>query len=173
MHFRRNIIDFETGRGGRLKALSVEEAIATSDMAEKAGLVHITPYNGAEMPGVVCNCCSCCCGGLSGAIKVNKMLEINAPSRFRATVDGEACTGCQTCVEICPFGAVEMVKPAGSKKLKAQVNAEKCMGCGVCVIGCPSKALAFEIVRSPDYIPLKVPGPPVGTAAISRKEAAG
>ena len=61
LNFGKNIIDYETGRGGRMKVISVEEAIAASDMAEEAGLVHETPANNASMPGIICNCCNDCC----------------------------------------------------------------------------------------------------------------
>ena len=46
-----------------------------------------------------------------------------------------------------------MVKTENSKKMKAQVIEEKCMGCRVCVVVCESKALTFELVRSPEHIP--------------------
>jgi len=153
LHFAWNIIEYEVGRGGRMKVLNVEDAIAASDLAETSGLVHGTPANVGSIPGVVCNCCSCCCAILRGAIPAGVILEEYSPSRYKPTVDQELCTGCQECVERCPFDAIEMVKTENSKKMKAQVIKEKCMGCGVCVVGCESKALTFELVRPPEHIP--------------------
>ena len=69
-----------------------------------------------------------------------------------AKVDLDKCIGCQECVERCPFGAVDVVKPADSKKLKASIIEDDCMGCGVCIVGCEQKALTFELVRPPEYI---------------------
>ncbi len=70
-------------------------------------------------------------------------------------------------MEVCPFDAIEMVKPAGSKKMKARVIKEKCMGCGVCVLQCKQKALRFDLVRPPEHIPLKAVGPTVGSAQVT------
>jgi ferredoxin len=155
LHFGWNIIEYEVGRGGRMKELNVAEAIEASDLAETSGLVHLTPANNASIPGVICNCCPCCCGVLGGAIRADAVLAEYSPSRYQAIVEQEVCTGCQTCIERCPFDAIEMVKQEGSKKLKARVIKEKCMGCGVCVITCEPKALTFELVRPAEHIPPK------------------
>ena len=78
--------------------------------------------------------------------------QLRNPSRYRARVDSESCIGCQECVERCFFGAIDMMKVPGSKKLKAFVNEEKCMGCGLCVLGCESKAMIFDLVKPPEYL---------------------
>jgi electron transport complex protein RnfB len=154
LHFGWNIVEYEIGRGGRMKKLNVEEAIAASDLAETGGLVHLTPANSGLTPGVVCNCCSCCCGPLGGALAADVVHMEYAPSRYRSRVKLENCSGCQTCVEACHFGSIEMVKIPGSKKMKAQINAEKCYGCGACVLQCPSQAMVFELVRPVEHIPI-------------------
>ena len=68
-------------------------------------------------------------------------------------MDSAACTGCQTCLERCPFEALDMVKVPGEKKLKAEVEPEKCFGCGVCVVGCESGAIRLVEVVPPEHIP--------------------
>ena len=81
-----------------------------------------------------------------------------AKSRYRAYVDQDDCSGCQTCLDRCLFDAIEMVKPPGSKKYKALVDPDKCFGCGVCVVGCKEGALHMKAVRPPEHIP--APGLP-------------
>jgi ferredoxin len=154
MHFG-NMVDYEVGRGGRMKAITVEEAIAISDASEEEGLVHSTPGNNASLSGVICNCCNDCCSGYEPAIHDGKLYETTAPSRYQAFVKQELCKGCQQCLKRCPFGAIEMVPVAGDKKPKAVVTKEKCLGCGVCVVGCKQKAMIFELVRPPEFIPPK------------------
>ena len=154
LHFG-NMVDYEVERGGRMKAITLEEAIEICDESEEAGLVHNSPGNNASLSGVICNCCSDCCSTFEPALQSGRINEIIAPSRFQAIVDPELCKGCQTCFKRCPFGAIEMLEVAGSDKPKASVNKEKCLGCGVCVVGCKQKALTFELVRPPEFIPPK------------------
>lgn len=52
-----------------------------------------------------------------------------------AAVDEDVCGGCEVCIELCPFGAIE--KADG----KAHINIALCKGCGTCVGACPSGAL--------------------------------
>ncbi len=56
----------------------------------------------------------------------------------------DLCTGCETCVSECPFGALEM-------KGDAPVVNEKCTLCGTCVDVCP--AYAIELVEEPMTAP--------------------
>lgn len=65
----------------------------------------------------------------------------------------EDCSGCQECMDRCPFEAIDMERPEGSKKYKAVVDPEECFGCGVCVVGCKDEALRMKMVRPPDHIP--------------------
>jgi len=52
-----------------------------------------------------------------------------------AAVDSEVCGGCEICLELCPFGAIDRVDD------QAQVNVALCKGCGTCVAACPSGAM--------------------------------
>ncbi len=148
--------EYHINRGAAKGELSLEEAIAVMDSAEEAGLVH-SVGNNVVTQGVICNCCRCCCVVLNPLIYYGKLQEVMSSSRFRASVDEALCTGCQDCVERCPFGAIEMRKFPSSKRLKAAVDAEKCMGCGVCIFKCPARALTLELVRAPEHIPGAVP----------------
>jgi heterodisulfide reductase subunit A len=60
------------------------------------------------------------------------MLEANT-----AHVDEAACSGCKTCVGLCPFSAITF----DDVTKKASVNEVLCKGCGVCVGACPSGAI--------------------------------
>jgi len=50
------------------------------------------------------------------------------------------CKGCGNCVEVCPFGAVELEQTSEKRKV-ANVDQVKCKGCGCCVSACPSGAM--------------------------------
>jgi len=53
-----------------------------------------------------------------------------------AQVDQEVCTGCGTCIEVCPYGAI--VK---NENGLAEVIAAACKGCGCCGASCPNSAI--------------------------------
>jgi len=152
IHFG-NMVDYEVGRGSRMKRISAAEAVAIFDACEDAGLVHNTPGNNASLSGVICNCCNDCCSTFEPAIHSGRLFEVANPSRYRPSVKPELCKGCRQCLKRCPFGAIEMVKVTGSEKSRASVSGDKCLGCGVCVVGCKQKAMVFELVRPPEHIP--------------------
>jgi len=52
-------------------------------------------------------------------------------------IDDDLCTGCATCLDICPYGGIEIVDN------KAIIN-EKCNLCGACVESCPVEAIILE-----------------------------
>jgi len=55
-----------------------------------------------------------------------------------AVVDTEKCTGCESCVDICPVECIKMVDG------KAKVAADDCVDCGQCVDECPSEAIELK-----------------------------
>ncbi len=58
-----------------------------------------------------------------------------------ASVDEYLCAGCGLCVELCPYGAPELV--TGEKGgIKARVIEALCHGCGTCAASCPQKAIS-------------------------------
>ena len=135
--------------GRLLKEVSLEETLDIVREAEESGLIHWGD----------CYCCNCCCEMLYSVTRAQRF-DLMTPNRFQATVNEELCTGCQDCVERCPFDAIEMRQSATSKKLKASIISEKCKGCGVCIVGCKQKALTYEIVRPPEYIKRRPSLPP-------------
>jgi ferredoxin len=137
---------------GSGKELTRNEAMKIMDVAGEAGLIH-SVFNGSAVTNVICNCCTDCCIFYYPLAKHGVLEKGVARSRFRAEADKTTCTGCQTCVERCPFEAVDMVKVPGEKKLKALINAGKCFGCGVCAVGCESQAIQLIEARPREHIP--------------------
>jgi electron transfer flavoprotein alpha subunit len=56
-------------------------------------------------------------------------------------VKSDICTGCETCVSVCPFGAIEM------RDGKAFIT-EACTMCGACVEACEFKAIEKDIEQT-------------------------
>jgi heterodisulfide reductase subunit A2 len=54
-----------------------------------------------------------------------------------AYVVEEECSGCKTCLTMCPYGAILRDEVKG----KAYINEALCKGCGTCVATCPSGAI--------------------------------
>jgi heterodisulfide reductase subunit A len=49
----------------------------------------------------------------------------------------EECSGCKTCVPLCPYSAITFL----ADKKVAQINEVLCKGCGTCVAACPSGSI--------------------------------
>jgi ferredoxin len=113
-----------------------EEALALIDEAERLGLVH-TVANAKSGLSYVCNCCGCCCGILRGITEFGLEHSV-AASSYRAVVDDDACTGCETCVERCQVKAITV------RDGTAVVDRGRCIGCGLCVTGCAPEAVRLE-----------------------------
>ncbi|MCD6412796.1 MAG: P-loop NTPase [Elusimicrobia bacterium] len=60
----------------------------------------------------------------------------------KAKIDGEKCTKCGRCVEVCEFDAVSD---------SFVVDEISCEGCGVCVWNCPVGAIEFKDAVSGEY----------------------
>jgi len=53
-----------------------------------------------------------------------------------AHVMEDACSGCKTCVPLCPYSAISFVE-----EKRAEINEVLCKGCGTCVAACPSGSI--------------------------------
>ena len=61
-----------------------------------------------------------------------------------AVVDPELCTGCLTCVRICPYGVPKIqanLTGVGGIVGAAFIETAVCLGCGSCVAECPARAI--------------------------------
>ena len=54
-------------------------------------------------------------------------------------IDVQRCTGCATCVQVCPVGAIRLEND------KAHLDDGICTGCGACVDACPEGAMQHVI----------------------------
>ncbi|NLI16490.1 MAG: CoB--CoM heterodisulfide reductase iron-sulfur subunit A family protein [candidate division Zixibacteria bacterium] len=54
-----------------------------------------------------------------------------------AYIRDELCSGCHTCIPLCPYNAISF----NHEKKIAVLNGALCKGCGTCVAACPSGAL--------------------------------
>ena len=53
----------------------------------------------------------------------------------------EDCSGCKTCVGLCPYSAISFLE----EKKKAHINEVLCKGCGTCVAACPSGSIGQNL----------------------------
>ena len=53
----------------------------------------------------------------------------------------EACSGCKTCMPLCPYQAISF----SAEKKKAEINEVLCKGCGTCVAACPSGSIVQNL----------------------------
>jgi heterodisulfide reductase subunit A-like polyferredoxin len=104
------------------------------------------------------------------AARVLSQTTITAGGRV-ATVDNNLCTGCLTCVRICPFGVPVMMpnlSGVGDISGAAYIEPAICQGCGTCAAECPAQAIQLMhytdsqmrakvqvlIDESPAFVPL-------------------
>jgi coenzyme F420-reducing hydrogenase delta subunit/Pyruvate/2-oxoacid:ferredoxin oxidoreductase delta subunit len=60
------------------------------------------------------------------------------------TVDEDLCTGCGTCVAVCPYYAIRADSKNDNTLFVARVDPELCQGCGLCAASCPSRAIEMS-----------------------------
>jgi heterodisulfide reductase subunit A2 len=75
-----------------------------------------------------------------GAAAAGQILSALVPGRklelavTTAEIDENACSGCMTCIAVCPYKAITFDR----EKKVSVVNPALCKGCGTCVAACPS-----------------------------------
>jgi heterodisulfide reductase subunit A len=56
-----------------------------------------------------------------------------------AWVSEDLCSGCKTCLDLCPYKAISFISRNGTGV--AEVNEALCKGCGTCAAACPAGAI--------------------------------
>jgi heterodisulfide reductase subunit A len=82
----------------------------------------------------------------SGRVKVEAQISVVSP---------DECRGCGFCIEVCPFGAIELVDEnrMGNIVKVAQVNEALCKGCGSCAAACLSGAIQPKSFKDEQILP--------------------
>lgn len=117
------------------REISRDEALFILERAQEEGLV-LQPTN-SKKPNYICCCCGCACEILTTAKRLPRPSEFFATNHF-SHVDAGSCTGCGSCVDICPMEALEVIDDV------TVVDLDRCIGCGVCVPACPSDAIELK-----------------------------
>jgi Na+-translocating ferredoxin:NAD+ oxidoreductase subunit B len=143
-NFARFFIDNHNAR-----QISREEALKVMDLAEENGLV-LTPTNTQKLEALCC-CCSCCCPNLKNIKMLPNPGEL-VTAHYRSLIDGDLCTGCGECIEICPMEAIR--DENGISKL----TEKRCIGCGLCVNRCPVGAISMVEREEKTVAPLPTMG---------------
>lgn len=124
---------YEENKLGRI--IDQKEALEILENAEKAGLV-LQPSNAQKIVNI-CTCCGCCCQVLKNLKRLPQPARY-VSSNYFASVDGEKCSRCETCLDRCQMEAIR-VEEEGALVLK-----DRCIGCGLCVPTCPEEAIRLE-----------------------------
>jgi heterodisulfide reductase subunit A len=66
-----------------------------------------------------------------GEVEVHPMIS---------SIDADICIGCQVCIGLCPYGAIEF----DARRRVSVVNSAVCKGCGSCAAYCPSGAAKIQ-----------------------------
>jgi heterodisulfide reductase subunit A len=74
-------------------------------------------------------------GAAAECLALSSAGEVEVPPMI-SQIDPEICVGCQLCIGLCPYSAIEFNDYAGI----SEVNSAICKGCGSCAGGCPSGA---------------------------------
>ena len=126
------------------REITKDEAWEILQKNQEEGLV-LQADNSQELT-FICSCCSCCCEGLSRISKIPSAGKYMV-SNYYASVNGDYCTGCETCINICQMDAIKLVDNI------AKIKQKRCIGCGNCVANCPSDAISL-IKKERQFTPL-------------------
>ena len=74
-------------------------------------------------------------GAAAKALALATLGEVEIPPTI-SWIDPDICIGCQICIGLCPYGAIDF----NARKGVSEVNPALCKGCGSCSGFCPSDA---------------------------------
>ncbi|UCH88587.1 MAG: CoB--CoM heterodisulfide reductase iron-sulfur subunit A family protein [Thermoplasmata archaeon] len=92
----------------------------------------------AHAPKFINECIFQAQAAVSRAVTILSKKKIEG-DRIVSMVDQDLCTGCGTCVVICPFQAIDK-----NEEGKAETKSVLCKGCGVCGASCPETAITIS-----------------------------
>jgi ferredoxin len=120
------------------QSLTSTEALELLRSFEERGMMHsvwtfLTPFIAG-----LCNC-RLADGCMGMRMTLEEGLKMMWKGEYVASVDPDLCAGCEECVELCPFGAVEFDADNG----KAVVRLDLCYGCGTCRAACGTDAISL------------------------------
>ena len=78
----------------------------------------------------------------AAAARVMAMIDKGSVAVEAATsfIDSEFCSGCKTCISLCPYNAISF----DEEKKVSVINEALCKGCGTCAAACPSGAITSK-----------------------------
>ncbi len=88
---------------------------------------------------------------------------LNLPSSLKPVIDPQMCSGCLSCLNVCPEGDIFGVREGKA----VVVEASRCIGHGVCVESCPTNAISLvfgsrergvEVPRTDEFFETNRPG---------------
>ena len=108
------------------------EVSIAHDIFSADALIGVGHFTGHELSGVggALKNIAMGCSSRGGKLKQHSSV---APK-----VKGPRCTGCETCIEWCPQGAITLLNE------KARIDSGKCIGCGECLSVCPEGAIQVQ-----------------------------
>ncbi|MBQ15996.1 MAG: electron transporter RnfB [Planctomycetaceae bacterium] len=68
-----------------------------------------------------------------------------------AVINADNCTGCQSCVEVCPVDCIDTIPGGGIHSFRSwcEIDVERCVGCEVCVAIPTKKSNPYELQLCP------------------------
>ncbi|MBT4277724.1 4Fe-4S binding protein [Candidatus Falkowbacteria bacterium] len=134
---------------GIAEKISNEEGLKILKECKGLGLVQLGD-NIQNDVNWICNCCSCCCDGLSAYRRLGYNPKIE--SNFISNPSNDKCTGCNICVKKCPVEAIKL--KSNNNKFYIEIDKQRCIGCGVCARFCSFENIKMERREKLNFIPI-------------------
>ena len=78
-----------------------------------------------------------------GILKLWALIGYDLEKPFTLKVDVDRCSGCRTCMEVCPRGVFELYRSDGRQKSRVTFSGA-CVQCTACVKQCPEQAILAD-----------------------------
>ncbi|RJX25517.1 MAG: 4Fe-4S dicluster domain-containing protein [Dethiobacter sp.] len=128
------------------REITKDEALKILKESEEAGLVHMADNAMGDVKHC-CNCCGCACWNVGNIRRRRIPRDILMAVYFLRVTDTGECSGCGSCIDICPVDALKLNGDYPA------VDNDWCIGCGVCVLRCPNEAVKLKLRNDLDQVP--------------------